>query len=329
MSNPTPVKITDLAELSAPDTADVVPVVDVDADLTKQITLTGLWQYVSALPASSVDITGGTLAGVTLNNSVIGGSTPAAATFTTITGSGDMAIDTDTLFVDASTNRVGILNASPSFALDVVGDIQLSGTLRANGNVILGDTSTDIVTIPGRAQFIAGTVGSPGIRSSVDTNTGVMLGVATDSTAFIQNGSEAARIDSSGNVGIGTTSPGGLLQVQGNVIITGITGQDLEVGGTDRWGLNAGAAYILSSSTDGGSNYTERVRITGVGRLGLNESAPDYLLDVNGTFGFTPGASVTPVDNGDVVFEATDNTTFTIKLKGSDGTVRSGTVTLS
>jgi hypothetical protein len=33
-------------------------------------------------------------------------------------------------------------------------------------------------------------------------------------------------------------------------------------------------------------------------------------------------------ENGDVVFEATSNTTFTIKLKGSDGTVRSGMVAL-
>ena len=65
------------------------------------------------------------------------------------------------------------------------------------------------------------------------------------------------------------------------------------------------------------------------GRVGIGESAPDYLLDVNGTFGITPGASVTPVDNGDIVFEFTNDTTVTIRGKGSDGTVRAGTVTLS
>jgi hypothetical protein len=42
-----------------------------------------------------------------------------------------------------------------------------------------------------------------------------------------------------------------------------------------------------------------------------------------------PSASVTPANNGDLVFEATDNTTLTFKYKGSDGVVRSGTVTLS
>jgi hypothetical protein len=44
---------------------------------------------------------------------------------------------------------------------------------------------------------------------------------------------------------------------------------------------------------------------------------------------FTPGSSVTPTSNGDVVFELTNNTTLTVKARGSDGTVRSGTVTLS
>ena len=65
------------------------------------------------------------------------------------------------------------------------------------------------------------------------------------------------------------------------------------------------------------------------GDVGINEIAPDYKLDVNGSFGFTPGSSVTPVDNGDVVIEATDNTTLTFKLKGSDGVLRTGTLTLS
>jgi hypothetical protein len=42
-----------------------------------------------------------------------------------------------------------------------------------------------------------------------------------------------------------------------------------------------------------------------------------------------PAASVTPANNGELMVEATNNTTLTFKLKGSDGTVRSGTITLS
>lgn len=44
---------------------------------------------------------------------------------------------------------------------------------------------------------------------------------------------------------------------------------------------------------------------------------------------WVPPASVTPSNNGDLTFEATSNTTITVKYKGSDGTVRSGTITLS
>lgn len=42
-----------------------------------------------------------------------------------------------------------------------------------------------------------------------------------------------------------------------------------------------------------------------------------------------PASSRTPAANGDVEIELTNNTTLTFKAKGSDGTVRSGTVTLS
>lgn len=36
-----------------------------------------------------------------------------------------------------------------------------------------------------------------------------------------------------------------------------------------------------------------------------------------------PPSSVTPATNGEVTFELTSNTTLTVKVKGSDGTVRS------
>jgi hypothetical protein len=42
-----------------------------------------------------------------------------------------------------------------------------------------------------------------------------------------------------------------------------------------------------------------------------------------------PQASVAPTTNGDMVFELTSNTTLTIKVKGTDGTVRSATLTLA
>lgn len=43
----------------------------------------------------------------------------------------------------------------------------------------------------------------------------------------------------------------------------------------------------------------------------------------------SPSSSLSPSANGDLCIEATNNTTLTFKYKGSDGVVRSGTVTLS
>ncbi len=42
-----------------------------------------------------------------------------------------------------------------------------------------------------------------------------------------------------------------------------------------------------------------------------------------------PKASATPSSNGDMVFQLTSNTSLVIKVKGSDGTVRSTTLTLA
>jgi hypothetical protein len=90
---------------------------------------------------------------------------------------------------------------------------------------------------------------------------------------------------------------------------------------------NFGFDMAFHTRVNGGNN-TEKMRIKTDGKVGIGESAPDYLLDVNGSFGFTPGASVSPVDDGDVVFEFTNATTLTIK--GRDGgTTRSVALTLA
>lgn len=44
---------------------------------------------------------------------------------------------------------------------------------------------------------------------------------------------------------------------------------------------------------------------------------------------FTPSASIDPSEIGDLVIEATNDTTLTFKLKGSDDIVRSGTIALT
>lgn len=65
-------------------------------------------------------------------------------------------------------------------------------------------------------------------------------------------------------------------------------------------------------------NSTVQMTLTATGALALK-----------GGLTLVPPASATPSTNGDLVIEATSNTSLTFKLKGSDGTVRVGSVTLS
>lgn len=73
--------------------------------------------------------------------------------------------------------------------------------------------------------------------------------------------------------------------------------------------------------------------------LGISRNAAGVLEVNNGTAGTlrdvkvrqtvqSPQASVTPAVDGEMVVEATSNTLLTFKLKGTDGTVRSGTLAL-
>ena len=63
----------------------------------------------------------------------------------------DFAVDTDTLFVDASADRVGINTATPAYELEVVGSGRFSQNLIIDGNLTVQGTSTtmntEVVTI--------------------------------------------------------------------------------------------------------------------------------------------------------------------------------------
>jgi hypothetical protein len=83
---------------------------------------------------------------------------------------------------------------------------------------------TNGVTTPDVEVSSGGSASTPAITVSGDTNTGIFF-PAADTIAFAEGGAEAMRIDSSGNVGIGTTSPNVGAAGPGNAILT-LTGTD-------------------------------------------------------------------------------------------------------
>jgi hypothetical protein len=120
------------------------------------------------------------------------------------------------------------------------------------------------VTINGTTG-IAGTNGSAGTPAvqGEDTNTGIFF-PAADTIAFAEGGAEVARFDSSGNLGIGTTSipSGRRLAVSGGSVRLDSDYQ-IEWGGSTAGLYGNGANNTLHFFT----NTTERARIDASGNL--------------------------------------------------------------
>jgi hypothetical protein len=83
----------------------------------------------------------------------------------------------------------------------------------ATGSVTLvGSVSGTSITNSGVTTVAAGSASAPSITPTGDSNTGIFFPSA-DTIAFAEGGVEAARLDSSGRLGIGTINPTSLLHL--------------------------------------------------------------------------------------------------------------------
>ena len=188
------------------------------------------------------------------------GDNPTRLTFKTTAG-GSSSV-TERMRIDSS-GRVGIGTTSPGRQLQINGD---------------SDTQIRVVASAG---------GSAGIQFG-DANDSVMGGVnfdASDDSLQLRgfNNSERMRIDSSGNVGVGTTTPDRLLQLSASGAAIRITdtdgGGNFDIRNENGEGIietRSGHALVFKTS------QTEAYRVTYDGKVGIGTSSPSTSLEVVG-----------------------------------------------
>ena len=147
-----------------------------------------------------------------------------------IDSSGNLAVDTDTLFVDAVNNRVGIGTASPDTKLYI---------LQSAADINSG------IKIVGSDDVISGRIWMGGGHLHIDNATaGANTGITLDDTGY---------------VGIGTSSPSTVLDVQSGsanpakIITSSVTNSSLLIGNT-----STGSAVLTLDGANGdgaGADY--------------------------------------------------------------------------
>lgn len=90
-----------------------------------------------------------------------------------------------------------------------------------------------------------------------------------------------------------------------------------------------GACYTNQVLTDVFHVYDDEVKPATDVAVSFGSSVLRWLKGWFGNISLFPAASVTPTVNGEVTFQLSSNTSLTIKVKGSDGVVRSGSITLA
>ena len=196
-----------------------------------------------------------------------------------ITGTGDLTIDTNTLHVDSSNNRVGIGTTSPSNIIHATGSNSSTGYQFINTHATSGF----------------------GVRLVGGGTTADRYALRVDDAAE----NERFRINANGNVGIGTASPTALLHVDSDSTTAGIrvTGDgnafleldaDSSIAGTQIGFIDfklAGtveANIAVNESVSGNplelnSATNHNITLaTGGGSVGIGTASPGGSLDIGG-----------------------------------------------
>ena len=220
-----------------------------------------------------------------------------------------------------------IINATTTNGVVIQPDNSGSLVLQTNNG-----TAALTIDTSQRAAFVAGTAALPAITTTGDTNTGIFF-PAADTIAFAEGGTESMRIDSSGNVVIGTTStPTSKFGVAGDGIVSN-GGNVGNAGGSIGFAAN-GVNYNAMSSIKGllanssgtedqgglgfltrpvgaaGQSLTERMRI---------DSSGNVLVGKTSEGASVAGGQIRAIGQG--AFTASGDVSLVVNRLTNDGTL--------